>query len=139
MNRNIVNYEVCRDTFPRTVNIDGGWKFQYGPFMPGDELSGKCTARTVNLPHDYMLEDNVWEHAPAAAAMGYYNGRVAYYSKTIRIPAAWKKEKVFLHFDGVMMNTVLEVNGCQVLLHHYGYTPFWADITPYLYWDLRRA
>ena len=134
MNRNIVNYEVCRDTFPRTVNIDGGWKFQYGPFMPGDELSGKCTARTVNLPHDYMLEDNVCEHAPAAAAMGYYNGRVAYYSKTIRIPAAWKKEKVFLHFDGVMMNTVLEVNGCQVLLHHYGYTPFWADITPYLYW-----
>ena len=134
MNRNIVNYEACRDTFPRTVNIDGGWKFQYGPFMPGDELSGKCTARTVNLPHDYMLEDNVCEHAPAAAAMGYYNGRVAYYSKTIRIPAAWKKEKVFLHFDGVMMNTVLEVNGCQVLLHHYGYTPFWADITPYLYW-----
>ena len=61
MNRNIVNYEVCRDTFPRTVNIDGGWKFQYGPFMPGDELSGKCTARTVNLPHDYMLEDNVCE------------------------------------------------------------------------------
>jgi len=102
--------------------------------MPGDDLSGKDTARTVNLPHDYMLEDNVCADAPAAAAMGYYTGRVAYYAKTIRIPAEWKEEKVFLHFDGIMMNAALEVNGCQVMLHHYGYTPFWADITSYIYW-----
>jgi len=26
---------------PRCINIDGGWKFQYSPFMIGDELSGK--------------------------------------------------------------------------------------------------
>lgn len=134
MNRSIVNYEDCRNTFPRSVNIDGGWRFQHHPFSLGDELSGKNTARTVNLPHDYMLEENVCEDAPAAAAMGYYNGRAACYAKTIIIPDAWKEEKVFLHFDGVMMNAALEVNGCQVMLHHYGYTPFWADITPYVYW-----
>ena len=134
MSRTIVNYEDCTDSFPRSVNIDGGWKFQYLPFSLGDELSGKTTAKIVNLPHDYMLEDDVCESAPAGAAMGYYNGRVAYYAKTLRIPDAWKEEKVFLHFDGVMMNASLEINGCQVMLHHYGYTPFWADITPYVYW-----
>lgn len=134
MNRNIICCEDCTDAFPRSVNIDGGWRFQHHPFSLGDELSGKNTARTVNLPHDYMLEENVCEDAPAAAAMGYYNGRVAFYAKTILIPDAWKEEKVFLHFDGVMMNAALEVNGCQVMLHHYGYTPFWADITPYVYW-----
>ena len=134
MNRNIINYEDCTDTFPRTVNIDGGWKFQYHPFSLGDELSGKNTARTVNLPHDYMLEEGVSENAPAAAAMGYYNGRAACYAKTLRIPDTWKEEKVFLHFDGIMMNAAIEVNGCQVMQHHYGYTPFWADITPYVYW-----
>lgn len=134
MNRNIICCEDCTDTFPRSVNIDGGWRFQHHPFSLGDELSGKNTARTVNLPHDYMLEENVCEDAPAAAAMGYYNGRAAFYAKTILIPDAWKEEKVFLHFDGVMMNAALEVNGCQVMLHHYGYTPFWADITPYVYW-----
>lgn len=134
MNRNIICCEDCTDAFPRSVNIDGGWRFQHHPFSLGDELSGKNTARTVNLPHDYMLEENVCEDAPAAAAMGYYNGRAAFYAKTILIPDAWKEEKVFLHFDGVMMNAALEVNGCQVMLHHYGYTPFWADITPYVYW-----
>lgn len=134
MNKNIIYCEDCTDAFPRSVNIDGGWRFQHHPFSLGDELSGKNTARTVNLPHDYMLEENVCEDAPAAAAMGYYNGRAAFYAKTILIPDAWKEEKVFLHFDGIMMNAALEVNGCQVMLHHYGYTPFWADITPYVYW-----
>ncbi len=119
--------------FPRAVNIDRGWKFQRNPFQLPVELSGKTTAREVNLPHDYMLEDGVRADAPAAAAMGYYDGSVAYYSKTLFIPAEWKDEKIFLHFDGVMMNAALEVNGCQVLLHHYGYTPFQADITPYIY------
>lgn len=119
-------------SFPRSVNIDGGWKFQHKPFNLTEELSGKGDARVVDLPHDYMLEDGVRKDAPAAAAMGYYDGRVAYYAKTLFIPAEWKDEKIFLHFDGVMMNAALEVNGCQVLLHHYGYTPFHADITPYV-------
>ncbi len=119
--------------FPRAVNIDRGWKFQRNLFQLPVDLSGKSTAREVNLPHDYMLEDGVRADAPAAAAMGYYDGSVAYYSKTLFIPAEWKDEKIFLHFDGVMMNAALEVNGCQVLLHHYGYTPFQADITPYIY------
>lgn len=118
---------------PRTINLDGGWKFQHTPFNLPDELSGKCTAREVELPHDYMLEDGVREDAPAAAAMGYYDGRVAYYSRSLFIPMEWKEERIFLHFDGVMMNAALEVNGCHVLLHHYGYTPFQADITPYVY------
>lgn len=118
----------------RTVNIDQRWKFKNSPFALTDELSGKDTAREVNLPHDYMLEEGVSKDAPAAAAMGYYDGTVAYYAKTILIPEEWKEEKVFLHFDGVMMNAALEVNGCQVLQHHYGYTSFWADITPYVYW-----
>lgn len=118
---------------PRVINIDRGWKFQHKPFNLQDMLSGKDTAKEVNLPHDYMLEDDVCKDAPAAAAMGYYDGRVAYYSKTLFIPADWKDEKVFLHFDGIMMNAALEVNGCQVLLHHYGYTPFQADITPYIF------
>ncbi len=119
---------------PRCINIDGGWKFQYSPFMIGDELSGKSAARTVNLPHDYMLEDGVRKDAPSAAAMGYFDGRPAYYARTVHIPAQWSEEKIFLHFDGVMMNAAIEVNGCQVLLHHYGYTPFWADITPHVCW-----
>lgn len=134
MNKSIAYYEACKDSLPRAVNIDREWKFQHSPFTAAETLSGKNTARTVNLPHDYMLEEPVSEHAPAGPAMGYYNGRVAYYAKTLSIPSAWKEEKVFLHFDGIMMNAVLEVNGCQVLLHHYGYTPFWADITAYLYW-----
>ena len=118
----------------RTINIDRRWRFQHNAFMLGDELSGKEGARCVDLPHDYMLEDGVSENAPAAQAMGYYDGKVAYYSKALEIPKEWRGEKVFLHFDGVMMNASLEVNGYQVKQHHYGYTPFWADITSRIYW-----
>lgn len=39
----------------------------------------------MDLPHDYMLEDGVSEKAPAAQAMGYYDGKVAYYSKALEI------------------------------------------------------
>lgn len=124
--------QISQDS-PRCINIDDGWKFQYSPFMQGDELSGKSTARTLTLPHDYMLEEGVRKDAPSAAAMGYYDGRPACYARTIHIPAGWKEEKIFLHFDGVMMNAAVEVNGWQVLQHHYGYTPFWVDITPYVY------
>ena len=120
----------------RTGNIDQGWKFKKSPFTLTDELSGNDTAREVDLPHDYMLEEGVSKAAASAAAMGYYDGTVAYYEKTIQVPEEWKEEKVFLHFDGVMMNAALEVNGCQVLQHHYGYTSFWADITPYVYWGV---
>ena len=87
----------------------------------------------VQLPHDYMIESDVVREAPAAAAMGYFTGTVGTYTKYFEVPEAWQGERVYLHFDGVMMNASVSVNGSLVKRHHYGYTPFSVDITEALY------
>lgn len=87
----------------------------------------------VQLPHDYMIGEAVREDAPAGAAMGYFTGGVGTYTKFLTVPEEWEGERVYLHFDGVMMNASVSVNGSLVKRHHYGYTPFSVDITDALY------
>ncbi|MCI9190777.1 MAG: hypothetical protein HFH84_14400 [Lachnospiraceae bacterium] len=58
---------------------------------------------------------------------------VGTYTKYFEVPEAWQGERVYLHFDGVMMNASVSVNGSLVKRHHYGYTPFSVDITEALY------
>lgn len=118
----------------RIQNIDREWKFGPGPVNPFSEASGGAEYTIVNLPHDYMIETEVRPEAPAGPSSGYYNAGVAHYKKELSIPAGWENEKVYLRFDGVMMNATVEVNGGKAALHHYGYTPFVVDITPYIYW-----
>lgn len=89
--------------------------------------------RRVQLPHDYMIESDVTREAPAAESMGYFTGTAGTYTKYFHVPREWQGERVWLHFDGVMMNASVSVNGSLVKRHHYGYTPFSADITDALY------
>lgn len=122
------------DLNKRIQSLNAEWSFSYEPYNSFSAYLGKADSKMVNIPHDYMLETEVIPEAPAAAAMGYYTGKTAYYTKKILIPEEWKDEQVLLHFDGVMLNATVGINGSFVALHHYGYTPFDADITPYIYW-----
>lgn len=118
----------------RKIDLNRGWSFQNGLYNHTMALTGQAEMKEVNLPHDYMLESNVTEDAPASLAMGYYDGTVGSYTKTLDIPSQWKDDKIYLHFDGVMQNATVEINGSVAALHHYGYTPFQVDITPYVYY-----
>ncbi len=113
------------------INLDAGWDFQKSPF--GDFMQAGGKPDVVNLPHDYMIGEKVTPEAPAKAASGYFNAGVAYYRKSFSIPREWERERVYLDFDGVMMNATVEVNGGKVGSRHYGYVPFSLDITPYVY------
>lgn len=115
----------------RNQNIDSGWEFGYGTrnAFPG---AGSETF-TVDLPHDYMIGSDVTPDAPGKAAMGFYTGGVAYYRKMLEIPAEWEHDSIGLKFDGVMMNATVEINGSKAALQHYGYAPFFVDITEYVY------
>lgn len=118
----------------RWEKLNKDWLFKKGQvhIFPGQEADD--FGQKVNLPHDYMIENDVQEDAPAGAAMGYYTAGAATYTKMLTIPEEWKGEKIYLHFDGVMMNASVTVNGSLAAVHHYGYTPFTADITDYLYY-----
>ncbi len=117
----------------QTQNIDRGWKFGLGLAGSYSAPPGGDKDTLVNLPHDYMIAGEVTPDAPAGPAGGYYTAGVAHYRKSILIPAEWEQDRVYLRFDGVMMNATVEINGAKTALHHYGYSPFLADITPYIY------
>ena len=120
-------------------NLDRGWEFRLGAGSPYEGLVPGADGQAVDLPHDYMIASEVDRNAPAGTASGFYNAGVAHYTKQIRIPAEWKDERVLLYFEGAMLNATVEVNSCRVCLQHYGYAPFCADITPYLYFGEENA
>ena len=117
----------------REINLDRGWHFQAGQPDSGKLQRGIWGDRIVDLPHDFMIGYDTSPDAPAGAASGYYPGGLGVYTKAVEIPAEWEGERVLLRFDGAMMNATLEVNGSKVLLQHYGYAPFEADITSFVY------
>ncbi len=109
------------------INLNSNWTFGPGMLQPWTRL--KTEERTVQLPHDYMIESDVREDAPSRGASGFYNAETAHYQRMVEIPEAWREYRIFLYFDGAMMNTTVEVNGAKAGLHHYGYSPFWVDLS----------
>ena len=117
----------------RSMKINREWDFGLGQVDLGKRLQGIFGDRKVNLPHDYMIESDVFPAAPSGPASGYYSAGVAHYAKEIDIPAGWENDQIFLRLDGAMMNATVEVNGSLACLQHYGYVPFEADITRLVY------
>ena len=117
----------------RSMKINQDWHFGLGPVDWGKRMRGEYGDRMVNLPHDYMVESDVFPEAVSGGASGYYNAGVAHYVKELDIPAEWAGERVVLRLDGAMMNATIDVNGSLAALQHYGYAPFEADITNHVY------
>lgn len=117
----------------KKILINNDWTFYPGKFdlfhYKNPESEGY---RKINLPHDFMIETDVSPDSESGAAMGFYKGGIASYTKELFIPYEYEHERVYLYFDGVMGHASLDVNGSFVMNHHYGYTPFYADITDYL-------
>lgn len=111
-------------------NIDRGWEFVNGKLynIPGFGQPGKI----VNLPHDFTIETDTYPEAPGGSLTGYYGGGVGTYTKILDIPKELSDKRILVEFDGVYMNATVELNGHVVTRHHYGYTPFHADLTPYV-------
>lgn len=54
---------------------------------------------------------------------GYYRG-VGWCRKTVFVPAAWRGQSVYLHFEGANQETEVYVNGQLAGRHAGGYTAF---------------
>lgn len=115
----------------KKVNLDREWEFRRG-FADSLGALAENEPVTVNLPHDGMIGTEVTPDAAAKYDSGYYSADMSNYTKYIMIPDEWQNEKIGLKFDGIMMHSTVEINGSRVLEHHYGYSPFEADITDYI-------
>ena len=115
----------------KRMNIDRGWYLDTKQSGFNDFVNVR-NMRQVDLPHDLMLESEVSPDVEGGRASGYYKGGLAYYTKFITIPEELKDQRILVEIDGSYMNTEVYCDGNFVKRHPYGYTPFHADITPYV-------
>ena len=111
-------------------NLKRGWEFMQGdpssiPGMPKE-------TKTVNLPHDFMVEQDVTADAKGGAEAGFYSGGVGTYIKTLEFLEGELADVMELEFDGCFGLTRVSVNGSPAGRHHYGYTPFRVNIRPFV-------
>lgn len=113
------------------INLDREWTFRRC-FLDSLGALEWNPGVVVNLPHDGMIETDVTPDAPSKYDSGYFVGDITSYTKFVMIPKEWEEECVGLCIDGAMMNATVDVNGCKVGKQHYGYAPFYIDLTDYV-------
>jgi beta-galactosidase len=157
-----------RDTAMRErLLMDCGWKFYRGdiPFEKGhggwakagnfnmgavDPSFNDSSWRTLDVPHDFVVEGNINETMDASATdgtdgiAGALPGQslytmhgslpmgVGWYRKTIFIPESDLGRRLVLEFDGVARNSTVWINGHHLGQHLSGYASFRYDITDLL-------
>ena len=115
--------------------FDFGWQFT-------KIVNGQSSkSQLVDLPHDWDIFDGPHSGQGATGTGGgWFEGGKGEYRKTFAIdhlPLTIDHSLVKLHFEGVYQKAEVYVNGQKAGQHHYGYTPFTIDMTPYLYKDKR--
>ena len=104
--------------------FDFGWQF-----------TQNGTTQTVNLPHDWdIFYSPIPEKATSGTGGGWYPAGKGEYRKQFRMDDLGLKDdsRVKLHFEGVYQKAEVYVNNQKAGQHHYGYTPFTVDITPFV-------
>jgi len=119
---------------PRQIeNFDRAWKFYLGdaPNAQAENFSDDSW-RSLNVPHDWAIEEKFDEHSPATTAGGALTGGIGWYRKIFTVPASSQSKKIFIDFDGVYMNSEVWLNNHYLGKRPYGYSSFRYELTPYL-------
>ena len=116
------------------VSLNRNWTF----------TSADGKSKTINVPHDYLIEqpwvapaaDEKADNSDAGAniksrlsARGFKELESGTYTKTITAEDAWKGKRIILDFQGIMYVADVFLNGKQISKTDYGYLGFEIDIT----------
>lgn len=115
-------------------SFNDGWSFSKDNSSLASEVTGntEVETETVTLPHDAMVWEKRSEMCAAKNAGGFYPGGNYIYTKTFIVSNQDAGKSLILEFEGVYNQARVFVNNDFVCSNHYGYTGFYADITPYL-------
>jgi beta-galactosidase len=128
--------------------LDFGWRFHLGddwgtgedlvkaggssgPARPGFSDAGW---RTLNLPHDWVIELPFDEKADGSHGFkpvgpGFPQNSVGWYRRTFELPKGDAGKRLWLQFDGAYRDCRVYLNGYFVGHHESGYSSFRYDIT----------
>src|SRR6185437_14789647 len=117
--------------FGQTRLFDDSWKFFLGGAQNAEsEKFDDSKWRTVDLPHDWSIEDLPGKNSPfdkkaiGQVSTGFTVGGTGWYRKSFMVGADKKGKRISVQFGGVYMNSEVWVNGVSVGKHPYGYTSF---------------
>jgi beta-galactosidase/beta-glucuronidase len=122
--------EGSRLTHPRPqlrrewTSLDGDWDFaidEPGVWSHPDEVKW---SRTIHVPFAPETE------ASGIGDTGFY--QACWYRRTITPPPMRDDQRLLLHFGAVDYEATVWANGIPVAHHCGGYTPFKADLTPFV-------
>jgi hypothetical protein len=96
-----------------------------------------------NCGIDQRWWESVLQESRAIAVPGSFNDQFAdadirnyvgnvWYQREVFIPKGWAGQRIVLRFDAVTHYGKVWVNNQEVMEHQGGYTPFEADVTPYV-------
>ncbi|CAM4412498.1 glycoside hydrolase family 2 TIM barrel-domain containing protein [Vibrio agarivorans] len=111
---------------PRHVCLfNDNWSFQLNENKPDHNCWSPIT-----LPHDWSILQPF--SSKLDGATGYLPGGVGWYKKAFVSPLSQKFTRCVILFDGIYNNAELYLNGKYLHQQHYGYSPFYLDITEHL-------
>lgn len=114
-------------------NFCENWKFHLGDVAGAEQPTLDDAAwRTLDVPHDWSIEQKPDPKAPGGMTEGYQSGGIGWYRKSFTIPKEAEGKQVFLDFDGIYMNSKVWVNGHLLGYRPFGYLGFRYDLTPHL-------
>lgn len=106
----------------KKINFNNGWKFR---------LNEK-EWRTIDLPHDFSIEQERHKDAPSGSSGGFFLGGVGEYEKSF---VAKRGKKYFFICEGSFGISEVFINANSVYINKYGYNPFTVDLTDFLRYD----
>ncbi|MCL2159742.1 MAG: glycoside hydrolase family 2 protein, partial [Oscillospiraceae bacterium] len=111
----------------KKICFNKDWQFELGaPF------EGRGKPRSVELPHDFMIEQNRDPASPTKRDGGYFTGGSGRYSKKFFAPADWEDKAVCVEFEGIYKSSEIWLNGNLAGRQNYGYTTFFVSLDKFL-------
>jgi beta-galactosidase len=87
--------------------------------------------RSLDLPHDWAIEGPFSDTLENNTGLLPWKG-IGWYRKHFVVSDTDKDKRIYITFDGAMVNAKVWLNGRNVGEWPYGYTSFQLDLTPYI-------
>ncbi|MDZ8120544.1 glycoside hydrolase family 2 TIM barrel-domain containing protein [Pontiella agarivorans] len=113
------------------LNFSSDWKFSLNDPAGAKRADFDDSGwRTLDVPHDWSVEFAFSQENPGRNA--WLPGGIAWYRKTVDVPAEDAGKVFEIQFDGVYRHAEVYVNGAFVGRQFDGYTSFYFDITEFV-------
>jgi hypothetical protein len=108
------------------INLNGPWSFQFDAADVGERNGWHRGTLPGTLS---ILVPFPWG-SPLSGVKD--EAEIAWYARSVRTPAAWKGQRVFLVIGAADWRTTVWLDGHELGSHEGGYTPFEFDLTPHV-------